>query len=590
MSRNPQHLMATEPHSGVASTTPESYGRLGVFTAAEEWDERLFAAMRCLLVFAALAIVYVDPAMPRRFAAETYAVLAGYCVFASIVALDAFTGRRLPWRERIYWGDVLFASVLMYLTEALSSVFFLSYLFAILVGSFLHGFREGLRVISIALIMYVVLGILPAPWLSELEIDRALLSPVYLLALGYMIAVWGGRQLLLKRRLMLLKEANTFNPRFGVEHALQSTLARLLDFYSAERCVLTLRQGEENGRWVMYSVGADAPGNLRVYPMTADSARTLLAFDHLHSLIYDGARSGHRSLVCLTREAREPGRSAPPPAAEACEAVAGLLETSRFVSVPCCEGDAGRGRLFVAGGATRFARSDVDFLLHYLETMGTVIKNIRLMEELVHEAAAHERSRISRDLHDATLQPYVGLRLALEALQRDAGADNPLAARIARLLDQANATVTDLRSYTNALSDGGKVLRGSLQAALESLAERYRRFYGMDVSLGVELQAELQGRVATDTFYIVLEGLNNILKHTSARRARIRIASDGGIMSITIASEGGEPRAEPVPFSPRSIMARAHELGGSVHAEERPDGSSLVEVVLPMGPDLEGRA
>jgi signal transduction histidine kinase len=550
----------------------------GVLTRSEETDDRLFALMRCLLAYAALAIVYIDPGVPQRYVAANYGVLAVYCAFATLVAIDTYARRRLPWREWLHWTDIVFASILMYLSEATGSVFFFIYFFAIIVGSFTHGYAEGVRVIAVSLLLFVAMAIASGPWAVQVELDRTLLRPVYLLTLGYMIAVWGGRQLVLKRRLFLLKEANTFDPRYGAERALQVNLNRLLDFYSAERCVLALRQGDEDDRWVMYTLTSGDPAGISARQLTPEAARTLLCFDAVHSIVYDEAHAGRRGPLTVPLKGKQ---EEAPPSQEACAAVAGLLESPRFASVPCCEGDAGRGRLFVAGSGSRFGASDLQFLLQYVDTLATVVKNIRLLDELVLEAAAHERSVISHNLHDATIQPYVGLRLALEALEREAGPENPLAEKIRRLLDQANATIRDLRSYTLALREGDSLPTGSLQSALESVAERYRRFYGIEVHLRVDLRVEIQGRIAADAFYIVLEGLSNILKHTTAKKAGVNIVAGNGMVSITICSEGGEQLAAAAAFAPRSITARAHGMGGTVWAEARPDGSSVVTVELP---------
>ena len=43
---------------------------------------------------------------------------------------------------------------------------------------------------------------------------------------------------------------------------------------------------------------------------------------------------------------------------------------------------------------------------------------MRLIEELIAGAAESERLAMSRDLHDTTIQPYIGLKLALEGLYR----------------------------------------------------------------------------------------------------------------------------------------------------------------------------
>jgi hypothetical protein len=42
-------------------------------------------------------------------------------------------------------------------------------------------------------------------------------------------------------------------------------------------------------------------------------------------------------------------------------------------------------------------------------------------------------------LHDTTIQPYIGLKLALDGLYREAGEEEPLSPRIADLIEMADS-------------------------------------------------------------------------------------------------------------------------------------------------------
>ena len=118
-----------------------------------------------------------------------------------------------------------------------------------------------------------------------------------------------------------------------------------------------------------------------------------------------------------------------------------------------------------------------------------VVENLQLLDQLVSSAAEHERVMISRDIHDAAVQPYIGLRLGLEALYRDGGATSPLSQKILDLVEMANATVRDLRGYTRGLLEGTEIPGGSLGAAILMQTERHKRFHGLDVTTDVDVEA-----------------------------------------------------------------------------------------------------
>jgi hypothetical protein len=69
--------------------------------------------------------------------------------------------------------------------------------------------------------------------------------------LGYMISYWGGQEIKLKRRLVLLKDVSRLsNPRFGVNRTLSDIMNRLRAFYDAESCVLiTFDSSTETYTW-----------------------------------------------------------------------------------------------------------------------------------------------------------------------------------------------------------------------------------------------------------------------------------------------------------------------------------------------------
>ena len=110
-------------------------------------DVRMIAAIRCILAFSGLVIIYVDPTQPAIFSALTYSSLAIYAIWSCVLAIIAF--RRdpsAPPPRDTHWGDVLFCAYLVTLTQGTNSLFFTFFLFAILSASFSRGTREGLLV------------------------------------------------------------------------------------------------------------------------------------------------------------------------------------------------------------------------------------------------------------------------------------------------------------------------------------------------------------------------------------------------------------------------------------------------------------
>lgn len=64
-----------------------------------------------------------------------------------------------------------------------------------------------------------------------------------------------------------------------------------------------------------------------------------------------------------------------------------------------------------------------------------------------------ERRRISRDLHDSTIQPYLGLKWALEAIQTKSAAGRPILDDLTRLVARVDQELLSMRRYVSSLRD-----------------------------------------------------------------------------------------------------------------------------------------
>src|SRR5206468_640372 len=80
-----------------------------------------------------------------------------------------------------------------------------------------------------------------------------------------------------------------------------------------------------------------------------------------------------------------------------------------------------------------------------------IIEQAALVDRLQEESAAHERARIGRDLHDSAIQPYLGLKYAVEGVAQRIAADNPARGDIDALVDLVNGEVDALREIISGL-------------------------------------------------------------------------------------------------------------------------------------------
>lgn len=576
----------TTYESSAAATKPGSgLTHAGAVSGVKSVDARMLVLLRCVLAFSALAILLAAPPRFGHAALFAYLSLGVYCVYTVFISLIS---QRLRWPvppRALHWADVAFYAFLIALTGGTSGFFFLFFFYAILVASFGWGFREGMLVTIASSVLLAAAELSFAQATDHRTPGGGLVQAAYLLVFGYLISYFGGYERLLRRRLALLKEINDlWNPRFGVDHTLGVNLERLVEFYGGTSCVLVVRRRVPKLQYVMYSASRYRPGHASMPSYVAESsAGALLRLPDSLAAIYHGSRgpwwwpkfrrySGYDVDLGVRTKSFE---------AE-CALWANLLDTRALVTVPYVQHDGTAGRIFLTGVRGGFTHADIEFLAQVSVAMSTVIENMCLVEELISKAAEHERQTISRDLHDTTIQPYIGLKLALDALYREAGENNTISQRILDLISMTEMTIRDLRDYASKLKDKTAMPGEFLVAAVRKQSERLGRFYGINVEVTSDISSALEGPLAAQAFQIISEGLSNVLRHTAAKRAFVTILCENSHLLLKIGNDVVPSENAVKEFMPRSINERVLILGGRTFVEQLLGGQTVVHVTIPM--------
>jgi len=544
-------------------------------------DALMVARMRLVLSVSALLAVAVDLRDPQlRIGGAVWLTFSCYAIYSLGVYICTRKGQPYFQGKAIHWFDVLWFTQIVFASGGTGSLYFLFYFFAILTSSFRWGYEEGARVTMASVASFAVCG-LGASLAGDTP--QLLMRTTFLLALGHMIGHWGGSKVELRRRLSLLSQVSRLsNPRFGVARTIASTMEKTLAFYKASHCVLLTRD-TANGCWVMRTLRQSHAGEA-VDVETIDQAfeLPLMALNPGHIVLRNRLPwplsrlcvQGHAFDLRLRRwyPQDEPGlrRSA---------AVAAMLEARSFISAPLPMRQ-GEGRIYVSTNEGLFRESDALFLSHMMSQVFPVIETIGVLDRMASEAASKERLKISLDLHDTAIQPYIGLKMGLSALRKKAAADNPLVEDLDRLTHMAENVIADLRRFAGTVKHGTQSPCEIILPHLHRQAARIKGLYGIDIGVVVERDVHLDDRMTAEVLQLVGEGLNNICKHTHARRGSIRLACRDGRLHLRIENEAcGTGFTK---FRPRSITERAAALGGHAQVDESANGATAVLVEIPV--------
>jgi two-component system, NarL family, sensor histidine kinase DesK len=193
-------------------------------------------------------------------------------------------------------------------------------------------------------------------------------------------------------------------------------------------------------------------------------------------------------------------------------------------------------------------------------------------------AAAEERLRFARDVHD-----LLGHNLSVIALKAE------LAERLATVdSDRAGREAAEIRRLaTSALAEVREVVHGYRQV---DLAEQLTAIEQILRSSGVRCTVTAPGDdlpSAGVLSAVLREATTNVLRHSTATWCTIAITggrADGEIR-MTVTNDGASPTAVPDPHSHglRGLADRVSEAGGVLRTEAA-DGRFTVEAVVPSTP------
>jgi signal transduction histidine kinase len=268
-------------------------------------------------------------------------------------------------------------------------------------------------------------------------------------------------------------------------------------------------------------------------------------------------------------------------ARERLAALGALLGVSSMMSVPLGEVEACIGRVYVGSNHSRYSSPEILRLQDGARQARGLINSVQLAERLAKRLAGLERRRISRQVHQSGIQPYVALKLGIEAMHRRLRG-TPLAGDLEDLIKIANDGIGELRQYVSTLKNAKSSKPDtSLLSAVRTQARKFAEFHGIDADVRATADIPVSAPLHNEVMHIVREGLSNICRHTRAERATISLREARGRLFLELINDKGRQAASRK-FYPRSIGERAAELGGRVSVSYGAGNRTVVAVELPL--------
>ena len=211
--------------------------------------------------------------------------------------------------------------------------------------------------------------------------------------------------------------------------------------------------------------------------------------------------------------------------------------------------------------------------------LGEVLKRLRIEQEKVRVlAAAEERARMAREIHDGVSQTLFMLSMSIESGQVLAQKEQAERTKkhLADLVPVARGALTELRNsmYNLTPLDEGEQ---TLSEAVEQLVRDYRSATGLNLEVEKADEFQEPSQHALGIYRLVQESLSNACKHSKAGSIKVLLGQPGS-SALKVSDDGTGFDMESVSKGRGlgNLERRAKELGVKLEIKSDDGGTEVV--------------
>jgi signal transduction histidine kinase/ABC-type uncharacterized transport system substrate-binding protein len=207
------------------------------------------------------------------------------------------------------------------------------------------------------------------------------------------------------------------------------------------------------------------------------------------------------------------------------------------------------------------------------------------------DAQEKERRRIARELHDDVNQRLVLLVAHLENLETSGRRTKR---ELATATQEAREVSLEVNRLSHQLHSSALDLLG-LVPALRGLAQDFSRVHGLPVRFSSDELGAISPDVELCLFRVAQEALSNVVKHSGASHAEVRLCGANGCKSIRLTVDDDGKGFDPAKIQTDSLgiismRERLRLVGGELRIVSGRPAGTRVEVSVPMGDELTAQA
>jgi signal transduction histidine kinase len=516
-------------------------------------------------------------------------------------------------RLLVHAGDVIWPALISIFAEGPRTPFFLFFFFVLAAAAYRWGLWETLGTAAAEVaILWIESFILLHVWvgsgrstswrallglrvnLPEFEPERLFMLSIYLLVMGLLLGYLAEQQKHLRaEKAVVTGTLSRIRVEAGLTGTIEQIFREAMSMYGASRAVVASQESHSQRVFVgeLNRANGRAPSEFRWVESGSRDSKTYL--DDFPGDVCFASFDGDRWTTLALDNA---GHQVPVTNLAPMSQLRDVQNFDSLVTVAFLFGTEWRGRVFLFNPSWRGEKQEeLRFLLDLVHQVGPAIYNVYLLHRLRRRAGAAERARFARELHDGAVQSLIAVEMQVDVLRRQSEAGKPIGSELGRIQGLLREEVLKLRELMQQMK-AIDVDAQRLLGVLNDTVERFQRETGISARFVTDLDSlDMPQRVCREILRIVQEGLVNVRKHSGARHALVRLASNQARWSLTMEDDG-----KGFPFSGRYNRAQMDEAGkgpmiikervsliaGELTVESNPGQGTRLEIIVPRNGEM----
>ena len=511
-------------------------------------------------------------------------------------------------RWLVHAGDVVWPALISIFAEGPRAPFFLFFFFVLAAAAYRWGLWEtlGTAAAEVAL-LWIERFVLINGWLSVgrsaswrallgLRVNATAFGPqqlfmlsIYLLVMGLMLGYLAEQQKHLRaEKAVVTGTLSRIRVEAGLTGTIEAIFHEAMAMYGASKVVVASQEAHSQRVFVgeLNKPDGSMPSEFRWLESATRDAKSYL--DAFPGAVCFAAIDGDRWHMLALDDG---GHQVPAPNLAPFAQLREVQTFDSMVTVAFLFGSEWRGRVFLFNPSWRGEKQEeLRFLLDLVHQVGPAVYNVYLLHRLRRRAGAAERARFARELHDGAVQSLIAVEMQVDVVRRQLDAGKPIGSELGRIQGLLREEVLKLRELMQQMK-AIDVDSQRLLGVLNDTVERFQRETGISARFVTDLEIlDMPQRVCREILRIVQEGLVNVRKHSGARHALVRLASNPAKWSLTMEDDGkgfpfagryNQDQMEEAGKGPMIIKERVRLISGELTIESNPGQGTRLEINVP---------